>query len=566
MTEKELTELVKAIGKAMGFEDKTNGFFRTNRNAVNGARYFGFISKADGNVQDDTSVIDNENDESGAYSGLSLVFFPYVSDVSKKGDKQDGSGNVKSFVVSLGVGTLGLVSDYELAARPGTRRLFLRLRDENKKNNQFFKNDFTDITKDLVKDLVNDLEKDFKIAEKYGKLLQAGQFVKICDSDQTPQVENGISLDISEKSEFENKKVESQIENSNPSESPAPVFNIICRWIAAYAAMRENIWKSYKQGSLDFKPSVKNSLPEPINKELTTDEIYKILIKDRFIVLQGAPGTGKTRSANEVANIFDVKDDQRVFFEQFHAETTYSDFIYGIRPKLDAETLKYEPKIGVLLQAIQKAQKLEKDFIKLKKDGDYAKCCKKAVLLIIDEINRANLSNVLGPVFYLFEKGDSDRTHKMKAGNMELEKLPENLYVIATMNTADRSLAVVDFALRRRFTWLTLKPHEIDEKKLSAESKTFMREYFYDMAKIFEKYATDEELNLQPGQSYFIVDKSKETDDDKKKKEEEGFMKERLKYELMPLVKEYLNEGYLASAKEVFCNYFFKTIGELMYE
>ena len=90
MTEKDLTELVKKIGEAMGFEDKKNGFFRENKNAVNGARYFGFISKADGNVQDDTSVIGNENDESGAYSGLSLVFFPKVKDVSKAGEKKKG--------------------------------------------------------------------------------------------------------------------------------------------------------------------------------------------------------------------------------------------------------------------------------------------------------------------------------------------------------------------------------------------------------------------------------------------------------------------------------------------
>lgn len=234
-----------------------------------------------------------------------------------------------------------------------------------------------------------------------------------------------------------------------------------------------------------------------------------------------------------MANQHFNKDNDIVFFEQFHAETTYSDFIYGIRPKLNSSTLDYEEKKGVLLEAIEKAETSSK------------------VLLIIDEINRANLSNVLGPVFYLFEKGSSNREHKMKVGNMKLEKLPENLYVIATMNTADRSLAVVDFALRRRFTWLTLKPHEI-----SVSGKIFMSKYFNEMAAIFEEYATDEELNLQPGQSYYVVDKSNSDNE----------MKERLKYELMPLIKEYLNEGYLARAKEVFCNYFYQTIGELMYE
>lgn len=536
MTEKDLTELVKKIGEAMGFEDKKNGFFRENKNAVNGARYFGFISKADGNVQDDTSVIGNENDESGAYSGLSLVFFPKVKDVSKAGEKKNGDGTVESFVVSLGVGTLGLVSDYELAARPGTRRLFLRLRDENEKDNQFFKNDFTDITKDLV----NDLKKDFTIAEKYGKLLQAGQFVKIGSDNLISQEGNNNTVDDINKII---DTLERQIKTCEPFKKPNEIFNIICRWVAAYASMRKNVWKSYKLGSLDFKDAITYSLPKPINKEFTADEIHKMLMKYRFVVLQGAPGTGKTWSANEVAKNY-FKDN--VLFEQFHAETTYSNFIYGIRPILNLKKLLYEENKGILLKAIEKADK-EKD-----KGTD--------VLLIIDEINRANLSNVLGPVFYLFEKGASDRTNKMKIGDVEIAKLPENLYVIATMNTADRSLAVVDFALRRRFTWLTLKPHEI-----SVPGKTFMSKYFNDMAEIFEEYATDEELNLQPGQSYFIVDEFKENDEEKKNKED-GFMKERLKYELMPLIKEYLNEGYLASAKEVFCNYFYHKIGELMYE
>ena len=120
MTEKQLTELVKAIGEAMGFIDGENGFFRANYNGTNGTRFFGFISKGDGNIED-TSATDSENDESGAYNGLSLVFFPKVDGVSNKGDKKDGSGDVESFIISLGVGTLGLGSDYELATRPGTR-------------------------------------------------------------------------------------------------------------------------------------------------------------------------------------------------------------------------------------------------------------------------------------------------------------------------------------------------------------------------------------------------------------------------------------------------------------
>ena len=135
---------------------------------------------------------------------------------------------------------------------------------------------------------------------------------------------------------------------------------------------------------------------------------------------------------------------------------------------------------------------------------------------------------------------------------MTLTKLPDNLHVIATMNTADRSLAVVDFALRRRFAWYTLRPHEITP----GSGKKFMKDSYNKFADIFFQYATDDELNLQPGQSYFIVSKQEANKE----------MKERMIYELMPLIKEYLAEGYLLKAKDSFCDLFLKETGKLMYE
>lgn len=223
---------------------------------------------------------------------------------------------------------------------------------------------------------------------------------------------------------------------------------------------------------------------------------------------------------------------------QFHAETSYSDFVCGLEPDTTQTNtqLRFKIKEGVLYRTIKYAQEHKQE----------------KVLLIIDEINRANLSNVLGPVFYLFEYQSGARKAKTRVENLELEKLPDNIKVIATMNTADRSLAVVDFALRRRFAWYTLRPHEIKV----GEDKVFMKKAYNQFADIFFEYATDEELNLQPGQSYFIVGKTN--------KDEE--MKERMVYELMPLIKEYLAEGYLLKAKDSFCDLFLKETGRLMYE
>ena len=193
------------------------------------------------------------------------------------------------------------------------------------------------------------------------------------------------------------------------------------------------------------------------------------------------------------------------------------------------------------------------DLILFRQRVDYAeKHQQEKVLLIIDEINRANLSNVLGPIFYLFEYQPGDRIVKIRIGDKELTKLPDNIDVLATMNTADRSLAVVDFALRRRFAWYTLRPRIIK----SEPGKKFMESLYNKFADIFFQFASDDELNLQPGQSYFIVSNQ----------DSEAEMQERMIYELMPLIKEYLAEGYLLKAKDAFGDLFLKETGKFMYE
>lgn len=529
MKKKEFVELVKTIAEACGFEDKKNGIFRDKAiNSPGDSAWFGFISSEN-----------EKNSDSGRYTDLSLVFFPTTN---------NSTSDVESCLISLGVGTDSFQYDLDLASLPGTRRLFLRLKEKGN-TYQFFKNDFTDTTSNLVKTI-----KEVSIEKKYESLLQAGQFIDFSPSSialTCHVIENLTSIKNFDgwHNATKSKSSLTQKEKTNLE----TIFSdrlllILGKWVSAYATMRE--WKGNKRED----SIIKTMLPSKKNEELmivssgatNTDSIYDILMRDKYIVLQGAPGTGKTHSALEIANQPAFKN--HVHFTQFHAETTYSDFVYGIRPKLNSTQIEYEPHRGILLEAILEAEKL-------KEKNEESK-----VLVIIDEINRANLSNVLGPVFYLFEKTRTNNSPKIILGidkdgnNIERDSLPDNLYVIATMNTADRSLAVVDFALRRRFTWLTLKPHKIANNP--SNNTVFREEEYNDFEGLFEKYATDDELNLQPGQSYFIVDISNPDE----------LIKSRLKYELLPLIKEYLNEGYLQKAKDEFTKYFINKIDVLMYE
>lgn len=425
------------------------------------------------------AFLSSEEETTGPYSDFSFVVFP---------DKKD---DISACVVALGVGSSGFRNDYQLASLPGLRRLFLKL---NSQPNSFFKTSFDDIestSSDLLKEVNANYSLLKTVINSYKTVLPASQIVDFSDESNA--------------------------------------LKTIYNWLATYAKIRS--W-----GTGDQKKAIKKQLdnlpnPEPPNEE---EDARRLLEQRKYVVLQGAPGTGKTYTALKIAS----KYYKEVFFEQFHAETNYSDFVFGIEPNLDPNNnnVQFKKKEGILYLAVKCAENNPEQ----------------KVLLIIDEINRANLSNVLGPVFYLFEYQSGVRNVRVKLGDMELEKLPDNLHVIATMNTADRSLAVVDFALRRRFAWYTLRPHEITV----GDGLVFMRKIYNEFADIFFEFSTDEELNLQPGQSYFVVSKGNE---DKE-------MIERMIYELMPLIKEYLAEGYLLKAKDSFCDLFFKETGKLMYE
>ena len=164
------------------------------------------------------------------------------------------------------------------------------------------------------------------------------------------------------------------------------------------------------------------------------------------IILQGAPGVGKTFSAKRLAySIMGERDDERIGFVQFHQNYSYEDFVMGYKPNSDGG---FDLQRGIFY----------KFCIKAANDPD------RKYFFIIDEINRGNLSKIFGELLMLIEKDyrfnykEGKGTRITLAYNDERFAVPENLYIIGMMNTADRSLAMIDYALRRRFSFYPMAP------------------------------------------------------------------------------------------------------------
>ncbi len=172
--------------------------------------------------------------------------------------------------------------------------------------------------------------------------------------------------------------------------------------------------------------------------EVKLEQWVKILNRKKQIIFQGPPGTGKTFIAKEIAQYLIGGNDGFSELLQFHPAYTYEDFIQGLRPQTKDGQLTYSMVPGRFLEFCKKA-----------------KSCEGNCVLIIDEINRANLSQVFGELMYLLEYRDEKN---FLAGSNEKFEIPSNVYIIGTMNTADRSIALVDHALRRRFAFITLSP------------------------------------------------------------------------------------------------------------
>ena len=273
-----------------------------------------------------------------------------------------------------------------------------------------------------------------------------------------------------------------------------------------------------------------------MNENIQTQEndlITKLLKYKLQIILQGPPGTGKTREAKRIAKALlglgendSLEGNEQFKLIQFHPSYSYEDFVRGIIAENTDGNISYVTKDKILAEFAKKALK--------DKDTPY--------VLIIDEINRANLSSVLGELIYALEyRGEAVQSMYVIEGENNLI-LPPNLYIIGTMNTADRSVGHIDYAIRRRFAFVNVLPKELekdfDRNLFKAVSKLFIDNYdeYINNPDIELKRAKTLSPEFRPedvwlGHSYFIT---KNTPIDI-----------RWEYEIKPILLEYVKDGIL---------------------
>ena len=434
---------------------------------------------------------DLEEELGAKYLGTSLVFFPCYRQL----DEEKAKTKMKSYslhpsgiIVSMGMGTGGPGQDESLVSNPGHIRRFegmiktIKLHDTSipiwwRAEPLMFKQIpecFIDLAQRTLNAKPNSLYLRDESGGGYGQYLYA-----ICV----------LTFD----------------DNGNLNEDQ---LNLLKGFTEFY--FRERGWK---QNKID-DPSIK--WYRELYNSITLEDLKTILEKQKYIILTGPPGTRKTELLSQL-----LKDSGDNISYQFHPSVTYQTFIGGIQPILNnhaainalcqSTQVGFEFSIGPLLQAIEKA-----------------KSTQSTVLLALDEINRADLSSVLGEAIQLFEPTQKYQLLIKNYNNNVPIDMPINLKVIATMNTADRNISFIDVAIRRRFAFVNIWP----EEPFGQLSCDYGRLWFNKCKSLFLEYGENNDLLLMPGGFYFLgstIDEVRDT----------------FRYRLVPLLEDYLLENRL---------------------
>ena len=276
---------------------------------------------------------------------------------------------------------------------------------------------------------------------------------------------------------------------------------------------------------IESKPTVqentayteKEFLSEVFIEQQDLARLISLLENKKNLILKGAPGVGKTFIAKRLAYVMmKEKDETRVQMIQFHQSYSYEDFIEGFRPKAEGEG--FELKQGPFVKFARKAARdPERDYF-----------------FIIDEINRGNMSKIFGELMMLIEADKRDDQINLLYSNDRFS-VPPNLYIIGMMNTADRSLALLDYALRRRFSFYEIKPAFQNETFKSyvnkLENPDVLNRVIDEIRGLNHQIIEELGTGFQIGHSYFIGDGFNVNTADR--------IKEVIEYEIIPQLFEY---------------------------
>jgi len=409
-----------------------------------------------------------DNDPSGGYQGTSFVWMP-----------AEGGGSVAVLVI----GTQGFGADAPLLARPGHRRRLASLARLHG-GRLWVKPDLLDRAARVPDEVTRAWPPMKKTLDTYGDVIYAAVVVQ----DDASREVVGDLVDLF----FDEHKVR---------------------------------FKKATQGRWEAR---KASLTGQLFPSLDEARVEQVLRRRRFVILEGPPGTGKTRMARRIAAR--IGGDDGVTSIQFHPARTYEDFVVGLAPRPAANGLAFEVRAGDLVRANTAAAA-----------GPHT--------LVIDEINRADLGKVLGEAIQLFEIGDEAESRTLQLphelnGTRSL-RLSPTLHVLGTRNTADRSIAPIDLAIRRRFAFLPVWP---DRQPLTQQADALALQCFDDALHTFAEHADDDGLALVPGHAYFLDPRFSSPEGDGTRAGRAERIAERLRFELLPLLDEYVSARLVGAA------------------